>query len=189
MYNPAMGTVTTLITADQLFEMGEEGRNYELVRGELEHMAPVNNDHGSTVMDLGYLIVGFVKANRLGKVYTEVGFMLSTNPDTLRAPDIAFVAADHLPARNRKGFVKDVIPDLVVEVVSPSDRFADMQRKIREYREAGVKLIWLVDPESETVTAYHPSGDIHVYSGDQAVPGEDVLPGFSFTPAELFLFD
>lgn len=77
-------------------------------------------------------------------------------------------------------------PDLAVEVVSPDDRVVDIQQKIREYLHCGTRLVWLVDPRSKTITAYDPSGDAHVYAGDEPVPGGDVLPGFSFRPSELF---
>lgn len=184
-----MSTTTTLITGDQLLEMGEAGRRFELVRGELEAIAPINDDHGAVASELIWMMVDFVKTNRLGKVYTELGVTLEHNPDTVRGPDICFVSNARLPKKRLKTFFKEHIPDLVVEVLSPSDRSGNVQKKIREYFKAGVRLIWIVDPENETVTAYYPSRDAHIYTGDETVSGEDVLPGFSFTPAELFLFD
>ncbi len=125
---------------------------------------------------------------KLGLVFTDVGFRLAEDPDTVRGPDIAFVSASRLRSGFPRGFFPGA-PDLAVEVVSPGDKAGELQEKIREYLSSGVRLVWLADPRSQTVTAYRPSGEAHVYSGEEPVPGEDVLPGFSFRPAELFRVD
>ncbi|MGH8246888.1 MAG: Uma2 family endonuclease, partial [Gammaproteobacteria bacterium] len=138
------------------------------------------------VMLLGSWLIAFVKERKLGHVGTECGFILARNPDVLRAPDIHFIALARLGPEASGFFVG--APDLAVEVASRHDKVGELQKKIREYLTAGTRLVWLVDPRSETVTAYHPSGDARVYSGDPEVPGEDVVPGFSFRPAVLFRF-
>lgn len=177
----------TLMTAEQLLEIAGRGRS-ELVRGELVEMSPVGRPHGRTVVRLGAWMAPFVSERKLGEVGTEQGFIVSRNPDTVRAPDLHFVSAVRLAKAADEGFFEGG-PDLAVEVLSPDDRASEVQEKIREYFAAGARLVWVVDPRSETVTVHHSSGDAHVYSGKQEVTGEDVLAGFSFRPADLFHAD
>jgi Uma2 family endonuclease len=126
----------------------------------------------------------FVAERKLGVVGTKWGFILFRDPDVVRAPDIVFVAAGRLGPKGDEGFFEGP-PDLAVEVVSPHDRISEIQQKIREYLAAGTRLVWLVDAQSQTVTAYRPSGDAHLYGGNHQVSGEDLLPGFFFCPANL----
>lgn len=182
-----MDSTKALVTAQQLYEMGSDAR-FELVQGELVPMSPVGKDHGSIVFRLASWLVPFVSQRKLGWLGTERGFVLSHNPDVVRAPDVYFLAFHRESPGKGLGFY-DGAPDLAVEVLSPSDRASDIQIKVREYLAAGSAVAWVVDPSSETVTVYHPSGHARVYSGDQQVSGEDVLPGFSFRCGDLFLFD
>jgi Uma2 family endonuclease len=179
-----MADTKVLMTAEQLLELPRE-RRVELVRGELVDMAPVSIDHGDTVGLLQELIGPYVRSRKLGRVGPEIGFVLARNPDIVRAPDIAFVRAERLTQRKPKGFYEGP-PDLAVEVLSPDDTASEVQQKVQDYLLHGTRLVWVVDPHSKTVTAYQPSGEAHVYSGDEAVPGGEVLPGFSLRPADLF---
>jgi Uma2 family endonuclease len=177
-----MSAAKSLTTAEQLLEIAN-GRRVELVRGELVDMTPVGGEHGHIVLLLGFLMTRFIRERQLGAAGTEWGFVLARNPDIVRGPDLAFVAQQgrDLP----QGFIEGA-PDLAVEVMSPGDRVGEVQEKVREYLHYGTRMVWLVDPRSKTVSAYYPSGEAHVYSGDEAVPGGQVLPGFSFRPSELF---
>ena len=130
----------------------------------------------------------FVTERKLGEVGTEQGFILSRNPDTVRAPDVHFVSSERLRPANEDGFFEGA-PDLAVEVLSPEDRASEVQEKIREYFSAGARLVLVADPRTETVTVHHPSGRAQVFSGEQEVPLEDILPGFSFRVANLFRKD
>jgi Uma2 family endonuclease len=182
-----MASTKALVTAQQLYEMGSDAR-FELVRGELVPMSPVGGDHGDIVFLLGSWLVPFVRQHKLGRCGTERGFILAHDPDLVRAPDAYFVSRERERPAKGRGFY-DGAPDLAVEVLSPSDKAIDVQAKVHEYLTAGTRLVWVIDPQSEAVTAYHPSGDARLYSGDQDVSGEDVLPGFSFRCRDLFLFD
>jgi Uma2 family endonuclease len=130
----------------------------------------------------------FVEQHQLGLAGAELGCVLSRSPDVVRAPDVAFVSAARLTTLQEERFFEGA-PDLAVEVLSPNDKASEIQEKIREYLAAGARLVWIVDPQSQTVTAYRPSGNARFYSGDQEVSGEDVLPGFSFRPSALFRLD
>lgn len=182
-----MGQTKTLVTAEQLPQIAN-GRRMELVRGELVEMTPVGRKHGRQVLLLASWLVPFVSSKNLGEFGTEVGFILQRNPDIVRAPDISLISSARRGSADEDGFYEGA-PDLAVEVLSPGDTASEVQEKVREYLAAGARLVWLVDPKSQTVTAYYPSGDAHVYSGNDEVPGNDVLPGFSFRPFDLFKLD
>ena len=180
-----MGQAKTLMTAEQLLEIAGNRRT-ELVRGELVEMSPVGGKHSRIVAQLIHWLYSFVAERKLGEVGTERGFILARHPDVVRAPDVYFLSGAR--GEPTDGFFEGA-PDLAVEVVSPEDRASLVQEKIRQYLAAGSRLVWLVDPQSQTVTAYRPSGEARVYSGEEQVSGEGVLPGFSFRPAELFRLD
>jgi Uma2 family endonuclease len=182
-----MGQVKTLMTAEQIPTIAAAKRT-ELVRGELIEMSPVGGPHSATAGLLLSWIIAFARPRRLGIAGPEWGFVLFRDPDTVRAPDVCFIAAARIAAKGLEGFFEGA-PDLAVEVVSPEDRASEVQEKVREYLAAGTRLVWVIDPQTQTVAAYHPSGDAHIYAGDDQVPAEDVLPGFSFRCRELFTWD
>jgi Uma2 family endonuclease len=179
-----MAVVQTLITAEQLLAMGSDAR-FELVRGELVEMSPVGRTHSWVVAQLLSWMFPFARRNKLGVVGTELGFILSRDPDVVLAPDLYFVSKPRWGDLDAHGFFEGA-PDLAVEVLSPDDRATKVHEKIRKYFRAGSSLFWLVDPDNMTVTVYRPSGEVRILSGSQAVTGEEVLPGFSFTPEDLF---
>ena len=115
-------------------------------------MSPVGGSHGHTVIKLGGRMDAFVTPRRLGKVFTELGFILARDPDTVRAPDIAFVSAERLGPVIPVGYIEGA-QDLAVEVLSPDDRMSEIQEKVREYLSAGARLVWVVDPQNRAVTA------------------------------------
>jgi len=186
-YTLPMGELKTLMTAEQI-PLAAATRRAELVRGEVIEMSPVGRPHGRIVLRLGSLLLAHVSPRNLGEAGTEVGFVLARNPDTVRAPDVSFVSTARLASAPADGFFPGA-PDLAVEVLSPEDRASEIQEKTREYLAAGSRLVWIVDPQTETVIAYRPSGDARIYSGADEVSGEDVLPGFSFRPTDLFHLD
>lgn len=174
----------TQMTAGQLLEIAGLGRS-ELVCGELIEMSPVGRPHARIVIKLGSLLEAFVDKAGLGEVGTEGGFILARDPDTVRAPDIHFMAQARLTRASQDGFLEGA-PDLAVEVLSPEDRASEVLRKVREYFAAGAKLVWIVDPANRTITVHHSKGDALIRSGGDEVTGENVVPGFTFRVSDLF---
>lgn len=176
----------TLLTAEDLWQMGEEGRYYELVRGELIEMTPPGSLHGKIALRLGRYLQAHVEAHRLGEVMVESGYWLERDPDTVRGPDVSFTAASRVPPEGLpEGFFLGP-PDLAVEVVSPGDSDAEVQDKVMNYLASGTCLVWVVRPRQRTVTVYHPDGYARVLRETETLEGEEVVPGFALPLRELF---
>jgi Uma2 family endonuclease len=181
-------TTTELKTAADLYNMPDHGGRNELVQGEIVPMFPASTMHGNIAMRLGAILWNYSDENSLGRVFAaETGFTLSRNPDTVRAPDVAFVAQNRIPAEGvpETGFWA-IAPDLVAEIVSPNDRMTEIQDKVTDYLAAGVRLVWVVDPKTETITVYQSLKQVKVLIAGDVLEGEDVLPGFSLTLKKLF---
>jgi len=178
----------TLLTSDDLWRIVADGSRYELSEGELLSMTPIGIQHGAIVIKLGRLLGTFVAENGLGLVGTEIGFRLSRNPDTVRAPDIAFIARDRLPAKGIPSKFAEFPPDLAVEVLSPDDKAGELFTKVEQYLTAGARLVWVVDPATQTVTVYQSLQEVRILSSGQELDGGTVVPGFRCPVAELFSF-
>ena len=180
------------ISAEGFFDIvdspGFEDRSIELVEGEIIEMSKPSGLHGQITMLLSLKIANHVVENGLGIVTAaETGFILERNPDgrdTVRALDIAFLSSASVPAVLPDHLV-DIAPDLAVEVISPSNKVADMHRKIRQLLAAGTALIWIVHPVTRTVEVHTRSGAITL-EGDDMLSGGDVLPGFEIPVREIF---
>ena len=171
-----------------MYNLPDHGGRNELVEGELVPMSPANIEHGRITYRVGFLIGQYVYREKLGDMYAaETGFILQRDPDTVRAPDVAFMAHERLHAieKQTSGF-GEIIPDLVVEVVSPHDTASEIQMKVKDYLEAGVQLIWVVDPQTEMVTEYKPSGRMQLLNLQDELNGGGVLPGFTLSVAHIF---
>ena len=175
----------TLLTAKDLSEKGEEGEFCELVDGELVRMSPSFLPEARVVRTVQRLLDNFVFPRRLGEIFgPDLGYELT--PHRVRAPDVSFVSAEKLAAYGNPQEFAKVVPDLAVEVISPEVKYGYLQRKIRDYFEAGVGLLWIVDPEMQTVTVHRSPVDLRVLTAANTLSGEDVIPGFSCPIAELF---
>jgi Uma2 family endonuclease len=175
----------TLLTAKDLAEMGEEGEFCELIDGELVKMSPSFLPEARVVRTVQRLLDNFVYPRQLGEIFgPALGYELTSH--RVRAPDVSFVNAEKLAAYGNPQEFAKLVPDLVVEVISPEVKYGYLQRKIRDYFEAGVRLLWIVDPEMQTVTVYRSLVDLRVLTAADTLAGEDVLPGFSCSVAELF---
>ena len=184
-----MSTGTMLKTAFDLLAMAANGggRRYELVRGELQEMAPSGGTHGKIAFSIASIIAAHIRGKDLGEGFTaEAGFVTGRDPDSVRAPDVAFVSKERLPAgRVPDGFV-DAAPDLAVEVMSPSDTAAAIQAKIEEYFAAGSRLVWVVYPDSRSVTVYRSLHDIEVLHEGDELDARPVFDDFRVSVDELF---
>lgn len=176
-----------LMTADQLAELPDDGWRHELIEGELRIMAPAGFTHGRVTFRISLLVGNHVDRGSLGVcTAAETGFVVGRDPDTVRAPDLAFTRSERVPERPSQGF-SEVVPDLVVEVVSPSDRASAVTKKALFWLEAGVRLVWVIDPEARVVTVHRGGDLVTLLRGDDAIlSGEDVLPGFATRLDEIF---
>lgn len=183
-----MSTETKLITAEGLLLMApaETGTRFELVRGELVEIAPAGDRHGSISFTIAAILWTYARGKDLGEGYTaDTGFILRRDPDTVRAPDVAFVIKERVVSGTREGFVP-VAPDLAVEVVSPSDTAAEVNTKVEEYLTAGTRLVWVVYPDSRSVMAYRSVREVELLRQGDELDGRPVFEGFHVPVDELF---
>lgn len=187
---PSISTFHTGVkaTAEDLLSLPADGKAYELVRGELAAMVPAGARHGRVAGRLLYLLAEHVYRHDLGAVYAaETGFQIASEPDTVRAADVAFVAQNRLPPEGEEpdGYW-NLAPDLVVEVASPYDSATYLQAKVTDWLAAGVRQVWVVYPDSRTITVYFSSGQAVILREDDVLDGGDVLPGFRCRVREVF---
>lgn len=174
-----------LLTAEELWQHGPSTPG-ELIRGTFVDMPPTGHPHGSIEANVAGELRAFVRRRRLGKVMTgEIGIITQRDPDTVRGADVAYVSKERLARAKSDGYL-DVAPDLVVEVVSPNDRWTDINEKVDEYLACGVRAVWIIDPRTERITCYRPSSALRIYGKDDALTEPDLLPGFSVPVRELF---
>ena len=181
-----MAATTKLMTAEELLEMPDDGFRYELVRGELVKMAPAG--HMSSFMELrvGARLLDFVEANGLGRAYSSNGgFRLESEPDTVLAPDASFVRQERVEAAgDGDGFFPGP-PDLAIEVISPSDRYTEVEAKVAEWLAAGTRMVVVVNPRNRTVHAHTPE-DVTELTEADTLDGGDVVPGWRLPVADIF---
>ena len=183
-----MSTEIQLMTADELLAMPDDGFCYELIRGELIRMPPPGHIHGRVTMRIASPLYQHVIANKLGIVYAaETGFLIHQNPDTVRAPDAAFVEQQRVEnAGEVEGYWVGA-PDLAVEVVSPSDSVGYVEDKVQQWIEAGSRLVWVISPKLRTVTVYRSLTDVTTLTEKDTLDGNDVVPGFQMSVSEIFV--
>ena len=166
------------MTAEELLRTHLPDKRVELVRGVLVVREPAGFRHGAVSAALARLLGDHVAAHRLGLVLAaETGFQLATAPDTVRAPDVAFVSRERLPDPEPAGYAA-LAPDLVVEVLSPGDRPGETLAKVGDWLNAGTRIVWVVDPRRRVVHVYRQDGSESLLDESDALDGEDVVPGF-----------
>ena len=178
--------ITQTYTADEVFEL-EDDERHELIDGEL-FTVPGSGGRASAIgARIARLIGNHLEDQPIGFVLGADGsFVLAHNPDTMLSPDAAYIGSNRLPGGHLPEKFIQTHPDLAVEVLSPSDRTIEADRKAQRYIAAGTSLVWLVDPKSETVTAYRQHGNPQRYSKGETLSGEDVLPGFEISIDTIF---
>jgi len=185
-----MSTMTTvkLLTAEEFFELPnpKDGSKQELVRGEIITMPGPGFEHGEVQANVCFAIKTFLKANPIGRVFVESGLITDRKPDTVRGPDVSYYSKERLPLDKRVVAYHDQAADLCVEVVSPSNTMKQLKAKAKEYLFAGVRLVWIADPEDRSVTIVVDPLESRNLETDATLDGGDVLPGFSCKVADLF---
>jgi Uma2 family endonuclease len=182
-------TVATspLITVDELLHMPDDGMRHELVRGELRTMTPAGFEHGRVSVRLGRLLDAHVEETGIGVAAgAETGFVLSSDPDTVRAPDAAFVSKERADAVGRIVKYWPGAPDFAAEVISPNDTFHEVQEKALEWLAAGTIAVLVLDPDQHTATVYRGQGDTHINNAEDTLDLSDAVPGFTVPVARLF---
>ena len=180
-------SVRTQTTAEDLFNMPEDGFRYELVNGELRKMTPAGSQHGAIVAKLTAALVDHAEAHNLGEVFrAETGFRLARDPDTVLAPDIAFVARGRIASIGLSEKFWSGPPDLAVEVLSPSDTVYGSDQKIEQWLSAGTQAVWVVNPKRKTVTVYSPQAEPQIVTVNDLLEGQGVLPGFRYSIVKMF---
>ena len=184
---------TTLLTAEELLRLDARGVRGELVRGVFCEVMPAGYRHGMIVVRLAARLVDYADERRCGTVVaSDAGILLERDPDTVREPDIAFTSADRLPLGAAPTGYSDVVPDLVVEVASPSDRPGELDERAHMWLGFGVRLLWVVHPDSETVEVHSVDSQsagvpqAETLTGGDELDGGSVLPGFTYPLRRLF---
>jgi len=182
-----MATKTQLMTAEDLLRMPDDGFCYELVRGELRKMAAAGYQHGRISMDISTPLDQHVRAHDLGTVCAaETGFTLASDPDTVRAPDVAFIRRERVTEVGDAAGYWPGAPDLAVEVISPGDTYTEVEEKIFDWLEAGTRMVIVVNPRRRLVTVYRTPADITVLTERDTLNGGDVVPGWTMPVRDVF---
>jgi Uma2 family endonuclease len=176
-----------IVTAEQLWTMPHDDLRRELVRGQLRVMTPAEAEHGRVAMRVGRLLAGHVDQRGLGAAFAaETGFIIGRDPDTVRAPDAAFVSKERADAIGRTVRFWPGAPDFAAEVVSPDDSFGDVEEKALMWVEAGTTAVLVLDPARQTATVYRRPGEARVHTGQETIDLGDAVPGWRVAVTELF---
>ncbi len=177
----------TLLTADQFYEFccRNDGR-YELVDGKVVKLAPANQQHGNIAFNISGSLFVYSRDSGIGRGGVETGYRVQQDPDTVRGPDVSFNLRSRQAGESASaGFVPGA-PDIAVEIVSPSNTAAEMERKVGEYLAAGAQRVWIVDPPSRVVVVHRADSAPVNYAGDAVITDEELLPGFSLPLPDIF---
>ena len=180
-------TIPRLMTAKEFAMMPDDDMRHELVNGEVIELSPPPEfTHGETQLNAGAILRQFVRPRGLGRVTTDAGYRISADPDTVRSPDAAFVSARRLRNVGRPLGYLPFAPDIAVEVVSRSDAPSAARARALMWLNAGSALVWMLFPDSRSVTVYRPNGDVFTLGEDDVLDAAPVLDGFSVKVSEFF---
>ncbi len=176
-----------LLTADDLLRLDSQGVRGELIRGVLYETMPTGRQHGKIMAKLTIHLGSFVEQRRLGSVEVgDVGVWLERDPDTVRAPDIAFFSLEKDPPEEIAAGYAEVVPDLLAEIVSPNDTAREVREKAEMWLGFGVRLVWVVNPDTHTVDVHRRGHPIITLTDQDALDGLDILPGFTCLVRDIF---
>ncbi len=174
-------TVTSFMSANELLQLPDDGYRYELVRGEPRKMSPSGSRHTTAGARIIISLGVHLKSTRLGVVFgADGGFLITRNPDTVLCPDVGFVRSERFV--NTDHFF-DGPPDVAIEVISPSDRYTEVDEKTQEWLSAGTRAVVVVNPRTKTVRV-HRSGRTETLA--DAIAVDDVIPGWRMPFSEVF---
>ena len=175
------------MTAEELLRLPDDGWRHALVRGELQRMTPAGFRHGAVIMNVAAPLSHHVRTRRLGVVCgAETGFVLARNPDTVLAPDVAFVRRERIPASGLPAAFWEGPPDLAVEVTSPGDTRPEVAEKVASWLAAGTRVVWVVDPGRGSVVVHEPGATPRRLAASDVLDGAPLFPGFRFPVADVF---
>ncbi len=175
------------VTAEELMRTPQDGLRRELVRGEVRTMAPAGSAHGRIAINVAWSLTGHVKSQNLGVVFAaETGFKTASAPDTVRASDAAFVRRERVEAVGEiEGYWPEA-PDLAVEVISPNDRFAEVEEKVADWLAAGTRMVLVVNPQGKTATVRFSEREARILSEREILDGGEVVPGWTLPVVDVF---
>ncbi len=170
---------SALVTAEEIQRISLPGKVTELVRGRLIVREPPGTHHGAIAANLAYYLSDFVRRHGSGAIFAQdTGFKIASDPDSVRAPDVAFVARERTGLIRSRGYA-ELAPDLLAEILSPDDRPAEVLAKVADWLAAGTKIVWVIDPDRREARVYRRDGTLTVLGSEASLEGEDVLPGFT----------
>lgn len=179
-------TSTALMTAEELMQLPDDDLCHELINGELITMPVPRLPHGRTEARLGSRLTQFVLDHDLGEVFTNSGFQLTWNPDTVVGPDIAFVSKERLEQAGDVTGYWQGSSDLAVEIYMPGYRPGKVSERISRLFSAGTKQVWIVHLNHRTVAVYRSESDVTTFSGSDYLEPQDLFPGFRISLDKIF---
>ncbi len=184
----AVATAGKKVTVRELPEIARTATTrWEVVRGRLHELPPANFKHGVVAGRLFAILYQFVESQKSGYVLmAETGFILSEDPLTLRAPDVAFVRREKVPEGDLPEQFARFAPDLVAEVLSPSDTYSSLAEKVSDWLQAGVQTVWVVDPSDRTISIHRANRPVQVLGVDDTLSEQELLPGFECKVSDIF---
>ena len=175
------------ITAEELASLSSDGCRHELIEGELRQLPPAGEEHGYITAEIAAELRNYVKSQGLGRVYAaETGFKLSSEPDTVRAPDVAFVSQARLDAVPLGQGYRSEAPDLVIEVISPHDLYAEVSEKVAQWLDGGCRKVIVVNPRTQEVLVHTSRVDVKVLTTADTLEGGEVVPGWTLSVRAIF---
>lgn len=182
-----MATIETLLTAEEFFQLPDDGQHKELVKGKIITMTPPGQPHGLVCVEISFRLRTYLETHDIGRVVSnDSGCVTERDPDSVRGPDVAFYRHDQIPDKPYPPGYWKAVPPLVCEVLSPSDIWREVLEKVTEYFRAGVMVVCVFDPANETIQVFRTDGRPETLFGDMELKLPEVLgPSFS-VPAKKF---
>jgi Uma2 family endonuclease len=183
----AMTTQAKTTTADDLLNLPDDGFRYELVEGDLRKMPPPGRRHARIIAKLIAALEQYMSGQQLGEVYADFGYLLAENPDTVLAPDVSFLRLERLEGADLDRPYWVGAPDLAVEVVSPGDRYSEVNEKVARWLAAGTRLVWVIDPRRQQIAVHRAPSAVTNLTVADTLDGGEVLPGWTLPVREVFV--